>query len=113
MEAVDNIELNAQGVISLILRDLSEYATLPFLATFDVQTALPGASPSASKLPRTAVNRVTYIALSKKTMPLLVDLFLRFKSDATIYADGTVEALFAVRFRSLLYFGTSLMECCF
>ncbi|TBU23332.1 hypothetical protein BD311DRAFT_674190 [Dichomitus squalens] len=95
MEAVDSIELTAHGVISLVLRDLSEYATLPFVAAFDAQTAPHNVSGSVTKLPRTAVNRVTYIALSKKTMPLLVDLFLRFKGDAAIYADGTVEALFA------------------
>ncbi|RDX44494.1 hypothetical protein OH76DRAFT_1540422 [Lentinus brumalis] len=95
MEAVDSIELTAQGVISLVLRDLSEYATLPFLAAFDAQTPLPSGLPSGSKVSRTAPSRVTYIALSKKTMPLLVDLFLRFKDDAAIYADGTVETIFA------------------
>lgn len=94
MEAVDSIELTAQGVISLVLRDLSEYATLPFLAAFDIQT--PNSS-SLAKVSRTASSRVTYIALSKKTMPQLVDLFLRFKDEAVIYADGTVETIFAVR----------------
>ncbi|KAI1793675.1 hypothetical protein LXA43DRAFT_971708 [Ganoderma leucocontextum] len=95
MESVDSIELTARGVISLVLRDLSEYATLPFLAAFDIQPALFSGLPSASKVPRSTVNRVTYIALSKKTLPLLVDLYLRFKSDASIYADGTIETLFA------------------
>ncbi|KAI0668157.1 hypothetical protein C8Q78DRAFT_980256 [Trametes maxima] len=96
MEAVDSIELSAQGVASLVLRDLSEYATLPFLAAFDVQAAFaPGGASSSARAPRTAVSRVTYIALSKKAMPLLVDLFLRFKKDPVIYADGTIEALFA------------------
>lgn len=93
MEAVDSIELSAPGVASLVLRDLSEYATLPFLAAFDVQAA---PSSATSKVPRSGPSRVTYIALSKKVMPLLVDLFLRFKEDAAIYGDGTVEALFAV-----------------
>ncbi|KAI0656026.1 hypothetical protein C8Q70DRAFT_922126 [Cubamyces menziesii] len=96
MEAVDSIELTAPGVASLVLRDLSQYATLPFLAAFDVQAApSPSATSSTSRPPRTAAHRVTYIALSKKAMPLLVDHFLRFKEDATIYADGTIEALFA------------------
>ena len=100
MEAVDSIELTAPGVASLVLRDLSQYATLPFLAAFDVQAApSPSATSSTSRPPRTAAHRVTYIALSKKAMPLLVDHFLRFKEDATIYADGTIEALFAVRSR--------------
>ncbi|KAI8977746.1 hypothetical protein BD414DRAFT_154340 [Trametes punicea] len=93
MEAVDSIELSAPGVASLVLRDLSEYATLPFLAAFD---AAPSSAMSSTPKPsRTVPHRVTYIALSKKTMPLLVDLFLRFKEDVAIYADGTVEALFA------------------
>ena len=97
MEAVDSIELAGMGVFSLVLRDLSEYATLPFLAAFDVQTPL---STAASKVSRTGPHRVTYIALSKKTMPMLVDLFLRFKDEAAIFIDGTVEALFAVSFRN-------------
>ncbi|KAI0773083.1 hypothetical protein BD413DRAFT_603507 [Trametes elegans] len=96
MEAVDNIELSAPGVASLVLRDLSEYATLPFLAAFDVQAPPAAAASSSTPKPsRTASNRVTYIALSKKSMPLLVDLFLRFQENTAIYADGTVEALFA------------------
>ena len=103
MEAVDGVELAARGVISLVLRDLSEYATLPFLAAFDIQPAPSSGLPSASKVPRSTVNRVTYIALSKKAMPLLVDLFLRFKSDVSIYADGTIETLFAVRLIVSLY----------
>ncbi|OJT09170.1 Protein MON2 -like protein [Trametes pubescens] len=92
MEAVDSIELSAPGVASLVLRDLSEYATLPFLAAFDIPPAAPS---STSRAARSGPTRVTYIALSKKVMPLLVDLFLRFKEDAAIYGDGTVEALFA------------------
>ena len=96
MEAIDGIELTAQGVFSLVLRDLSEYATLPFLAAFDIQTPLVSGLPSGSKLSRTGPQRVTYIALSKKTMPMLVELFLRFKDEVIIFADGTVEALFSV-----------------
>ena len=30
-------------------------------------------------------------------MPLLVDLYLRFKDDSSIYVDGTVESVLAVR----------------
>ena len=96
MEAVDGIERAAQGVFSLVLRDLSEYATLPFLAAFDIQTPLVSGLPSGSKLSRTGPQRVTYMALSKKTMPMLVELFLRFKDEVIIFADGTVEALFSV-----------------
>lgn len=95
MEAVDGIDLSSPGVPSLILRDLSEYSTLPFLAAFDVPEP-PAPPASSTQRPRTQ-KRVTYIALSKKTMPQLVDLFLRFKEHADIYLDGTIEAIFAVR----------------
>ncbi|KAG6888448.1 hypothetical protein C0992_008477 [Termitomyces sp. T32_za158] len=84
METVEDIDLSVPGSPSLILRDLSEYATLPFLAAFDV--------PSAPKS-QTPQKRITYIALSKKTLPMLVDLFMRFKLEPTIYVDGTLEAL--------------------
>ncbi|KAH9933694.1 hypothetical protein B0H21DRAFT_699431 [Amylocystis lapponica] len=83
MEAIDSIDLATPGAPSLVLRDLSEFATLPFLAAFDVQDA---AQPVSA--PR---KRVTYIALSKKTMPMLVDLYLRFKGESAIYVDGTLE----------------------
>ena len=35
MEAIDGMELSGVGVPSLILRDLSEFSTLPFIAAFD------------------------------------------------------------------------------
>ncbi|EMD41098.1 hypothetical protein CERSUDRAFT_111675 [Gelatoporia subvermispora B] len=78
METVDSIDLTVPGAASLVLRDLSEYVTLPFIAAFDVQN-----------------KRVTYIALSKKAMPILVDLYLKFKEQADIYADGTLETIFS------------------
>lgn len=80
---------------SLVLSDLSEYATLPFLAAFDFEPPALSAEPSASK-PRKK-KRVSYIAVSKKVMPLLVELYVRFKDTATIYADGTLEAVVSVR----------------
>ena len=90
MEAVSSIGLDTPGVPSVILRDLSEYATLPFLAAFDIP------DPSASKKPTAATSkqkRITYISLSKKCMPMLVELFLRFKDKAEVYVDGTLEAV--------------------
>lgn len=78
------------GVPSLVLRDLSEYATLPFMAAFD--------APSPSAKPK---KRVSYIALSKKTTSQLVDLFLRFKANPEIYVNGTLEAILSV---SRVYF---------
>ncbi|KAI0073983.1 hypothetical protein K474DRAFT_1774330 [Panus rudis PR-1116 ss-1] len=96
MEAINSIDLSAPGTPSLILRDLSEYSTLPFLAAFDAPPAPSERNASASpQSSRTQPKRVSYIALSKKTMPLLVELFLRFKDHAAIYADGTLEAIFS------------------
>ena len=85
MEVIQDIDMMSAGVPSLILRDLSEYATLPFMAAFDV--------PSSTTKPQ---KRVSYIALSKKAMPQLVDLFLRFKANSEIYVNGTLEAILSV-----------------
>jgi len=77
--------MTSPGVPSLVLRDLSEYATLPFMAAFD--------APSPNAKPK---KRVSYIALSKKTTSQLVDLFLRFKANPEIYVNGTLEAILSV-----------------
>lgn len=96
MDTVNGIDLSAPAVSSLVMRDLSEYATLAFLAAFDVPP---------STLTQTGPKRITYIALMKKTMPLLVDLYLQFKAKPDIYADGTLEAVISVCLRaSLLFF---------
>ena len=99
MQAIDGIDLSSLGAPSLVLRDLSEYATLPFLASFDIPSRV---STSAMTPSKSAVGRVTYIALSKKIMPVLVELFLRFKKQAAIYIDGTVERICSVRLHALL-----------
>lgn len=98
MEAIDGIELSGTGVPSLVLRDLSEFSTLPFIASFDIPDVQVSGKPptTPAKQGRDNRKRVTYIALSKKTMPLLVEMFLRFKDNADIYVDGTVEAIFSV-----------------
>ena len=84
-EVIHDIDMASPGVPSLILRDLSEYATLPFMAAFD--------APSSSTKPQ---KRVSYIALSKRAMPQLVDLFLKFKANPEIYVNGTLEAILSV-----------------
>lgn len=103
MEAVVGIDLSIVGSPSLVMRDLSEYSTLPFLAAFDVR---PTSSPIAPGTPTKSVvpqKRITYIGLVKKTMPMLVDLFLRFKDSADIYVDGTLEAVISVtNFQNLI-----------
>ncbi|KAJ8092074.1 Endocytosis and vacuole integrity protein [Marasmius tenuissimus] len=84
MDAVNGIDLSTPGSPSMVLKDLSEFTTLPFLAAFDVPQ-LPGS--------QTPKKRVTYIALAKRTMPLLVDLVVRFKDSVDIYIDGTIESV--------------------
>lgn len=103
MQAIDGVDLSSPGAPSLVLRDLSEYATLPFLASFDIPPRVSATSATPSK---SAMGRVTYIALSKKIMPVLVELFLRFKSQAAIYADGTVERICSVSIRT-----RQLLDC--
>ena len=90
METITGIDLSVPGSPSLVMRDLSEYATLAFLAAFDVQPTGAG-----SQMP---LKRITYIALSKKTMPMLVELFVQFKDTVEIYVDGTLESVLSVRF---------------
>ncbi|KAF7333497.1 Protein MON2 [Mycena venus] len=68
LETIVDIDLSATGCPSLIMRDLSEFATLPFLAAFDVP-----ANPKS----QTPQKRITYIALAKKE----------------IFTDGTIEAV--------------------
>ena len=90
METVESIDLSVEGSSSLVMKDLSEYTTLAFLAAFDVQP-----QPN-SHTPQTPQKRVTYIALSKKVMPMLVDLFMRFRDSVEVYTDGTLEAVLSV-----------------
>ncbi|KAF8345051.1 hypothetical protein F5887DRAFT_1282803 [Amanita rubescens] len=83
MDTVLDINLSSPGTPSLVIRDMSEYATFPFLASFDLQ----------NQNSKTAPSKVTYVALSKKAMPLLVDLYLRFKDNIDLYMDRSMEAL--------------------
>ncbi|KAG1769044.1 hypothetical protein EV702DRAFT_707206 [Suillus placidus] len=93
LDAIADINLTGSGVPSLILRDLSEFSTLPFLAAFHVPI-LSSASP-ATPIAASSQKQVTYIALSKKVMPLIVELYMRFKDELEIYEDGTLETIFS------------------
>ena len=95
MDAIQDIDLSSSGAPCLILRDLSEYVTLPFLAAFDVAEPVSATATQATRS-RGPQKRVTYIGLSKLTMPRLVELFLSFKDDSDIFNDGTVEAILSV-----------------
>lgn len=96
VDIIETIDLSVQGSPSLVLGDLSEYVSLPFLASFDVR-ALPvidgsSSGPKEGQAPK----RVTYIGLTKKTMPLLATIFECFKDCLAIYVDGTLEAIVSV-----------------
>lgn len=96
MDAVGSIELTETGTPSYILRDLSEYATLAFIASFDVpEVPKHGTKLSATTSPPTSQQqkRITYIALAKICMPKLADLFLQFKDKDEVFVDETVEAV--------------------
>lgn len=103
METIEDVELTETGP-SLIMRDLSEYVTLPFLAAFHTSPTYVSAAESlATPVPASARRQVTYISLSKKAMPSLVEMFLRFRDYAEIYEDGTLEAVLSVRSFFLVY----------
>jgi hypothetical protein len=100
MDAVGGIELAETGTPSYILRDLSEYAILAFIASFDV----PEVANQRTKLATTTTTttptsqqqqqkRITYIALAKICMPKLADLFLQFKDKDDVFVDEIVEAV--------------------
>lgn len=94
LETAESIEFTAPGVPSLVIRDLSEYVTLPFLAAFhpdQTDASVPGTP--VTPVPASARKQVTYIGLSKKVMPSLVEMYLRFRDHTEIYEDGTLEAV--------------------
>ena len=97
MDAVLSIDLAGPGVASRVMYDLSEFALLAFLAAFDVPPPPKTFTAKGAAIPTSSTKRITYIALTKRTMPLLVDLFLRFKDQPVIYTDGTLDAVLSVR----------------
>ncbi|KAF8340513.1 uncharacterized protein EI90DRAFT_3279123 [Cantharellus anzutake] len=84
IQAVEAIKLTVRFSPSLVLSDLSEFATLAFVAAFEVESNSGPQNSAASK-------QVTYIALAKYAMPKLVDLYLIHKTELDIYNDGTLE----------------------
>jgi hypothetical protein len=96
MHAFEELDLSIDGVPSITLCDLSEYATLAFVAAFDVQEVQTVLASPMEQKKRPAPKRVTYIALSKKTMPWLVQLYAKFKGQLDIYVDETLERVLSV-----------------
>lgn len=97
IDIVQAVDLAESGVPSLIMRDLSEFSSLAFLAGFHTHPMLVSAPvTSVTPVGTSTCKHITYIGLSKKTMPTLVELYMRFKDDAEIYEDGTLEAVLSV-----------------
>jgi hypothetical protein len=90
LDIISILKLDIPGAASAVLSDLSEYSTLAFVAAFDAEPPRVNGRDVLSQ-------RVSYIALSKETMPLVLDLFQRFKDDESIYSGGAVERMFSVR----------------
>ncbi|KAI5120993.1 hypothetical protein M0805_000454 [Coniferiporia weirii] len=93
IEAINSIDLSVPGSPSLVMRDLSELLTLPYLGAFDVRKSASDVAPPAGS--SRASNRVTYVGLTKKVMPILMEIYLRFSKSSDIYSDGTLETLFS------------------
>lgn len=97
IDIVQAVDLAESGVPSLIMRDLAEFSSLAFLAGFHTHPTLTSAPGSPiTPMPTSTRKQITYIGLSKKTMPTLVELYMRFKDHVEIYEDGTLEAVLSV-----------------
>ena len=104
LEVLAAIKLEIPGAASAVLTDLAEYLTLAFIAAFDSEVELPGRGAKP-------VQRVSYIALSKEVMPHVLWLFQRFKEDSSIYEQGAVERMFAVRLHLTRSFAQTDFSC--
>ena len=109
VETIDFVDVSVPLAPSLIMRDLSELLTLPYLGAFDVP--IPSAPSDATPPARDtrSSKRVTYIGLTKAVMPMLLNLFLRFKDDVQIYSDATLETVLAVREQILITLMTEFL----
>lgn len=76
----------------MVLRDLSEYLTLAFVGAFDINRSMVDSDVRSSQ-------RVTYIALTKKVMPMLLDTFIRLKDNVDVYSDETIETVLSVSYQ--------------
>lgn len=82
----------------MVLRDLSEYLTLAFVGAFDINRSMVDSTIPDVR----SSQRVTYIALTKKVMPMLLDTFIRLKDNVDVYSDETIETVLSVSYQSNL-----------
>jgi hypothetical protein len=97
MDTITDIDLDVPGFPSLVMRDLADCVTLPFFTAVNVQPH------SRIQQPQILQKRISYIILSKRTMPMLVEPFLRFKANVDVYVDRTSESVLSVRIISCYY----------
>jgi hypothetical protein len=70
---------------------------LPFIAAFDApEPSSALSSESAARASKGPQKRVTYVALAKVAMPLLVDVYLKHQHEVELYKNGTVETILGV-----------------
>ncbi len=91
VEVVRSIDVKDVNICIVVLADIAEYSTLAFLAAFDIPTT--GSTTSAHGTSR---RLLTYIALSKAAMPLLLDRFSSASGDLALYLSGTIERVLSV-----------------
>jgi hypothetical protein len=87
---VQNLDVTVPGVSALVLTDLAQYCTLAFVAPFEP----PPAQPTDSRIPLN--RRITYIALSKASMPQAMSAYLKQQLSKELYEQGAVEQLLKV-----------------
>ncbi|KAK4051549.1 Endocytosis and vacuole integrity protein [Microbotryomycetes sp. JL201] len=86
LEAIAVVDLDVPGAASAVLADMSDYMTLAFKSAFETK-------PDPGALYGGRGQQVTYIALSKETMPHILWLFQRYKDDMLVYEQGAVEKM--------------------
>lgn len=90
MEAVAEIQLVEDDVISAVLEDLSEYMTLAYTPSVRQSSQVGGDESKKRKN-----QAVTYVALSKASTTQIVEIYHRFKDRPALYGSA-VESVFAV-----------------
>ncbi|KAK4056370.1 Endocytosis and vacuole integrity protein [Microbotryomycetes sp. JL221] len=91
LEVVAVIDLELPGAASCVLSDLAQYMTMAFTSSFETRPEdIFGHGASVGNI-TSRPQQVSYVALSKETMPHVLWLFQRYKDDVLIYQQGAVE----------------------
>lgn len=71
---------------------------MAFVGAFDINRSMVDSTIPDVR----SSQRVTYIALTKKVMPMLLDTFIRLKDNVDVYSDETIETVLSVSYQSNL-----------